>query len=274
MCCCRKRRSRTRHRRRSRSNCGGSLAGKLLPTRLLAQDRGERVGRAVAGEEPPAGQALEQADAERPEVGSRIDGGALGLLGRHVGRRPEDLATHGGGESQGGGVGRRPHRVIGDVGHQRLGQTEVEDLDVPGRGHLDVGGLEVAVDDALLVRCLEAFRDLQEERDRLVDRDRAASDAIGQRLAVDQLHDQEARGLLGLEPVQGGDVGVVERGQHPRLTLEPGEPLGVLCHRLRQHLDRNLAVESGVPGSVHHTHAARAEDGDDLVLTQAGARSY
>ncbi len=148
---------------------------------------------------------------------------------------------------------RRIRRVVDDVRHQGLGQAEVEDLDLPGRGHLDVGGLEVAVDDTLLVRCLEPFRDLQEERDRLVDRDRAAGDAIGQRLAVDQLHDQEARALLGLEAVQGGDVGVVERGQHPRLALEPGQPLGVLRHRLRQHLDRNLAVGAGCPwlGTPH-----------------------
>ena len=62
---------------------------------------------------------------------------ALGLLGRHVGRRAQDGA--GGGER-------------GVVALEPAGQAEVhDDQAAPGVDH-DVGRLEVAVDDPLAVR--------------------------------------------------------------------------------------------------------------------------
>ena len=45
-----------------------------------------------------------------------------------------------------------------------LGEAEVEDLDLAVRRQLDVGGLEVAVDDALLVGALERLGDLLRDR--------------------------------------------------------------------------------------------------------------
>ena len=60
---------------------------------------------------------------------------------------------------------------------RQLGQTEVEQLD-PLLREQDVGGLQIAVDDALAVRGVERLADLHAVRDRLVDRQRA-----GDRLA-------------------------------------------------------------------------------------------
>ena len=70
------------------------------------------------------------------------------------------------------GEGRRLRRASGarEIGRdaappvQRLGEAEVEDLDLAVRGDLDVGGLEVAVDDALLVGLLERLGDLLRDR--------------------------------------------------------------------------------------------------------------
>ena len=71
--------------------------------------------------------------------------------------------------------------IVGDCddarGHrarrfQRLGQAEVQHLHGAVRPHLDVGGLQIAVNDALLVRRFERFGDLLRDRQRLVDRDR------------------------------------------------------------------------------------------------------
>jgi hypothetical protein len=50
----------------------------------------------------------------------------------------------------------------------RLRQAEVENLDSAGVGSLDVLWLEIAVDDPLLVRLLQRFRDLLGERQRLI----------------------------------------------------------------------------------------------------------
>ena len=75
-----------------------------------------------------------------------------------------------------------------------LGEAEVEHLHLAVRRELDVGGLQVAVDDALLVRLLERLGDLLRDRERLVDRDRAALQPLGEVLAGDELHREEVGG--------------------------------------------------------------------------------
>jgi hypothetical protein len=139
------------------------------------------------------------------------------------------------------------------------------DLDLLVRCQLDVGRLEVAVDDAALVRLLEAGRDLQRDPKRLVEREPAALDPLLQRLALDQFHHQEVnrRSRLGmrrlLDGMDAGDVGMVQRRQHLRLAGEAGHPRGIVGEGLRQQLQRDVAAELRVPGAVDRAHAALAE---------------
>ena len=75
----------------------------------------------------------------------------------------------------------------------RFGQPEVEHLHRAVGADLDVRGLEIAMDDALLVRGFQRLGDLLRDRQRVGERDRAARDVRGQILALDELHDQGAR---------------------------------------------------------------------------------
>jgi hypothetical protein len=59
----------------------------------------------------------------------------------------------------------------------------------------DVGGLQIAVDDALLMRGFEGVGDLLGDRQHPVDRDRSARDPLRQVLAFDELHDQRANAV-------------------------------------------------------------------------------
>ncbi len=77
------------------------------------------------------------------------------------------------------------------LGLPRLGKPEVEHLDRAVGAELDVGGFEIAVDDARLVRCLERLGDLEGDGRGLFDRNRSALDALGEILAFDQFHHQE-----------------------------------------------------------------------------------
>ena len=61
------------------------------------------------------------------------------------------------------------------AGSSRLRQAEVEHLHRAVVPHLDVGGLQVAVDDPLLVRGFERIGDLLRDRQRLVERHGAAA---------------------------------------------------------------------------------------------------
>ena len=51
--------------------------------------------------------------------------------------------------------------------------------------------------------------------------DRAACDALGEVLALDELHHQRRHAAALLEPVDRGDVRMVQRRQRPRLAREP-----------------------------------------------------
>ena len=130
------------------------------------------------------------------------------------------------------------------------------------------------MEDPLLVRRLEPLGDLEEERQRLVERDRPARDARREVLALDQLHDEEAEHPLARsKPWSVRDVGMVERGERRAASRSK-----------RASRSRSRATSSGrtliatsrpslrVAGAVHLAHASGTRDGrDDLVRPQTRA---
>ena len=70
-----------------------------------------------------------------------------------------------------------------------------------------------------------------------------------------------------------GDVGMVQRREGLRFALEPREPFGVVRERVRQELDRDVAIQLRVARSVHLSHAAFADLRGDFVDAEAGAGS-
>ncbi len=73
----------------------------------------------------------------------------------------------------------------------------------------------------------------------------------------DELHYQGRR-LLD-DPVDLGDVLMVERRQCFGLTLEPRQPLGIGGKELRKDLDRHVAIELCVARTIDLAHATGAE---------------
>src|SRR5205807_3152800 len=62
-----------------------------------------------------------------------------------------------------------------------------------------------------------------------------------------------------LETVDPADVGMIERGEHPRFALEAREPIRVARKRMRQDLDRDVAPKLRVSSAVDLAHAAHTE---------------
>ena len=87
---------------------------------------------------------------------------------------------------------RGARHVAGKRQLHRLGQAEVEDLDLALGRDLDVRGLQVPVDDALLVRHLERLGDLRRDAQRVGDGERPGRKALRERFAGDELHDDVA----------------------------------------------------------------------------------
>ena len=102
----------------------------------------------------------------------------------------------------------------------RLGQPEVEHLHRAVRSHLDVCGFEIAMDDPLLMRRFERLCDLLRDRQRLVDRDRPARNALRQVLALDELHHQRTDTVGFFETVDVRDIGMIQRREGLRFARE------------------------------------------------------
>src|SRR5262245_31659161 len=69
--------------------------------------------------------------------------------------------------------------------------------------------------------------------------------------------------------VNGQDVWMVESGGRLRLPLKPEQAIRILFDGGGQYFERDLAFESGVLGQEDFSHAASAEQADDLVWPDA-----
>ena len=96
---------------------------------------------------------------------------------------------------------------------------------------------------------------------------------VRQRLAVEELHDEEGGAVLLAEVVDGRDVGVAEAGAEPGLGAEPLGEVGVVAAVGTQHLDRDVPVERLVVGPPDLAHATRREHlGEAVAVGEQGAR--
>ena len=102
--------------------------------------------------------------------------------------------------------------------------------------------------------------------------DGTVRDPVRQRRTVDQFHHQcvDTHGGV-LEPVDLRDVRMIERREKLRLALEAGAAVGVARHRVRQYLQRDVAIESGVSGAINLAHSARTDGREHFVRADATA---
>ncbi len=211
--------------------------------RCLVDDRVEHSVLIVGGERTLPRDHLVERHAERPDVGPVIDPPAARLLRRHVGHRADRRALS------------RSARLTGE-----RRQAEVEDLGPAVLCDEDVGGLDVAVDDAPAVRLGEAPCDPEPELRDVGELERTPLHPFLECLALVAGHGDEEPAVVRLvDVVDGADVRVIERRRGARLLDEA--LLGVLVPRQLggEELEGDGPLEAGVLGAVHDTHAALTE---------------
>ena len=138
----------------------------------------------VGGERHLTGDRLDQRQGQRVDVGLAVDGLAPGLLGRGVAGRAEHDA---------GGLG--PRRL-----GEGPGQAEVGDAQPAVLAEQEVGGLDVAVDEAPAVGVVEAAGRLEADQQRLRRRQRRPRSSIGAQAAAAEVLEHEVRRARSSSP--------------------------------------------------------------------------
>jgi hypothetical protein len=177
-----------------------------------------------------------------------------------------------------GDVVERPqHSAVGGdatIG-EGLGEAEVGQIAVlapAGVFDEDVRRLDVAVDEPVLVRCVERRGDLACDGDS--PRRRECTLAPQQRSqvgAVDVAHREEEHALGFARRVDRDDVRVLQARGQPRFPLQARAKVRVVHETGRQHLERHVAAEAIIVGAVHLAHAAAADQRLDAIAGQLAA---
>jgi hypothetical protein len=185
---------------------------------------------------------------------------SLQLLRGHVGHRPEDASLFR--QKLRSGLAQFRSGIL----LPQLGQPKVEHLCPALLGDHDVAGLEIAVDDALLVGRGQGIGQGNGDLEDLLEGHAACGDRLRERFTLHQLHGEKASSFILFYRIDVNDVGMVEGRQRPGLAIEPGQSLRIGGELGRQHFECHLAVEGRVLGAVDLSHPAFAELGGELEM--------
>ena len=228
--------------------------------RQILQDRRADGCHRVAREWAPSGHDLEEDDAHRPDVAPRV--GVLRrahLLGRHVVGRAERCR------------GLR-HLETARIDTGDLRDAEVEHFDarlsVTVAGDEEIGGLEVAMDDAETVRLGERVERLEQVAHAKLGRLRAMLlDEPMEVGALEVLHHHVGLARREAPDVQHlHDIGAAELHGRARLSQEALDGHTVVLRRGQHELHGPKLAQVEVGRGDDHAHAALPEDLLDAVL--------
>ncbi len=225
--------------------------------RLRVEHEPEGLADRAGRERRLAGQRLVERRPQAVDVGGCGQGlgAAARLLGGHVSRSTHD----------GAGQGRR--RVLLVVLHP-LGEAEVRDERLVVAVEQDVGGLEVSVEDRVLVGIRHGAGDLDEKSSRSAGVILETPDVPRKAAFLDQLH-AEIRLVPGLSDfVDRHDVRVVELRDGLALDLEPAD-VGESRQRWVAHqFQGDRAAQVNLSRTVNNAHATSRQLLEYLVVTE------
>jgi hypothetical protein len=204
----------------------------------------------------------DRADGE--DVGAGVDGRGVAprLFGAHEAGRAEGVAVEGG--------------LV--VGVEESSEPEVDHPDVIVAGLVgcdeDVGGGEVAVENAVAMGARGGGAELQHEAKAIVDGEVAETTVFGDGRTVDELHGDvgatDARGFGdGARVEDGDDVGMAKGAKGEGFGGEAARGLA-RAQGGGEGLEGHLAAERTLAGAVDHTGAALAEHAEEVVLAECG----
>jgi hypothetical protein len=154
---------------------------------------------------------------------------------------------------------------------RKFREAEVENLDAAVRAKENVLGLQVAMDDALVVCGGEAVGELGAVVDGAACGNGAGVEFFAERVAFQKFGNEERRAAGFADVVNGENVRVIQRGDGAGLLFETAQALSVARERFRKDLQRHFAAETRVARAIHFAHAAGADQRNDFVRSNFAA---
>ncbi len=229
----------------------GQVAAHAVQGRQAHADPARGGGGVAGPDRVDARERLVEDDAERVDVDGGGDLLPARLLGRHVGERADDVA------------GAREDVVVGHPRDPEVGELRAREARL-ALGADDVGGLDVAVDDATLVGVRERRTEDRPDAQHVAVRQRPVAQQLGERRPLDELGHEVDGVLVAAGFVERDDPGVRQAGGGEGLALAAA--VGVVADR--DPLDGDVALEVLVAGAIDDAHAARAERRPEPVAVE------
>src|SRR6267378_7849378 len=214
-----------------------------------------------------SGGHLVKHDAEREEIGARIQILAESLFGGHVGN----------GAKRGARTGEVLVTCL-DCGQRSvdmgqcafvnglLSEAEIKDFGVGSPGDENIGGLNVAVNDPFGVGSIQGIGDFDANGNHGVQFHGPARDDELEGRAVEKLHSDETLAVVLADFINGANVGVVQSGSGASFAAETLESMRVTDQIVGEEFESDKAAEVGVFGLVDDAHAAAAQLFNDAVV--------
>ena len=220
----------------------------------------------VKGQDP--GQEFVEQHAQGVDIRTCVNvlGGKVHLFRAHVLGCAQQLPLQGKyglfGEGTGSGLG---NAKVNELGHGP----------VPVHGYQDIGGLDVPMDDTLLVGIVQALADLSEELEALFNAELAVVSVARDGHASDEFHSKvRPPGLSGAGIEYMGDIGMLQQGQGLTFGVEAGDHLlGV--HARLDDLQGHLAFDRlFLLGQIDQAHTTLANLLEKFVMADLCAWAF
>ncbi len=151
-------------------------------------------------------------DAEGKNVGACVEFLGADLFGRHVGNGAENGARAGklGVSCAHGAVAIGSH--VGTMGAGDFGEAEIENFGMAALSDENVGGLDVAMDDAFGVSGIESVGDFDGDFEESIQFHGLAGNDVLESGAVETFHDHEGMAVELPDFMDGANIGMVKGG--------------------------------------------------------------
>jgi hypothetical protein len=149
---------------------------------------------------------------------------------------------------------------------EAFGEAEISNPWLVGSIYQDIGGLEIAVENAVLMSVMYCLRDGLEVSGSAFGGQRLIPHQFRQRASLDEVHGEERLAIVLANVVNGDDVGMLQRRGGAGLGPKPLEEVGATELAKREQLERDHAVELELPGPVNGAHASAANFFEHFVI--------